>query len=274
MSSEAKNTTNQFLVLQADYAANGAAYYGIQRLDSGFRNGTESLSVGETDVTLNAVGDTSLTVLTVTAQAGNVEREIEITFRSRGIEELAILTEGNVYSRLGVLNEAGRDSADLMVSNADTIPSMNTDSLFDIATDQGHVYGGNVSISGGTVIPAGQSSFYLDGDPANGPNVTWITGNLLSTGQGTLYGIIVVLGDVELRGNAHIEGVLLCPNPTTTVFKGTASDDKIDGGIVTRGDIDGTGWPTVQHNPEYMSTFADYETGDYRINQVVSWEFQ
>ena len=39
MSSEAKNTTNQFLVLQADYAANGAAYYAIERVSDGYRNG-------------------------------------------------------------------------------------------------------------------------------------------------------------------------------------------------------------------------------------------
>ncbi len=288
VSSEAKNTTNEFLVLQADYAANGVAYYGISRIFSGFQNGTESFSIGGSEVdmnvvqTVNTTGD-SVTRLTVTANEESVEREISIDILCRGLEDMAVVTEGTLDAKIKVYDEDENVDPDLIVTNVDSIPDIDTLSLHDIAIAQNtpsdpHIFNGDVTINGNNVIPEGQSSFWYNGDPANGPNVTWIRGNLISTGQGTLYGIVVVLGTgsgytIDLRGNAAVNGVILCPDEDSSILRGS-SGDKINGGIVTRGDIDGSGQPIIQYNHEYMGSFADYDTGDYRLDKVLHWKFQ
>jgi len=272
--SEGPNTANLANTLQADYAANGVAYYGIRRLGLGALDESATLMIGHGSVTLDTtkvVGSNEI-LLTVLAVAGSTERGIEIRLK-QGLRlvDMAIFTTGDVF------NVSARDSTfaldpDRCVSNADSVPAIDENTLDSLSTDQGHdQYANPFKPSDG--YPDG--SFYRPDGVT--PNVTHVMNDFKVQGGRTIYGIFIVEGDVTLDGSSRIEGVIYLPNPTSTVIHGGGlpTEATITGGIISHGDISGTGnHISVQHGPEYMRAFCHYQTGlDLVDFPVVKWEY-
>ena len=76
--SEGKSVVNKVYALQADYAANGGAYYGIERLQEGPLNEAQMLSIGGATITLDTTMVGTLIQLTVTATKEQIGRSIQI----------------------------------------------------------------------------------------------------------------------------------------------------------------------------------------------------
>ena len=273
MKSEGINIANQVQALEADYAANGGAYYGIERLELGPLNESETISIGNAAVTLDSadVGGSSEITLTVTATVGVTERQIVIRIQpGGGLRDKAIYTEGDVFN-VTPKDSLGNPDNDLMVTGGD-VPEIDVDSLNAMSTAQGHDQGA-ATFDPPDGYPNG--SFYFSG---NTPNVTHVLGNLKVNGGRTVYGIFVVEGNVELMGNSRVEGVIYLPNPTSTVMHGGGdpTESSITGGIVSHGDISGTGnHISVRHNLEYMTKFCEFQTGQDAIEHtIVHWTYQ
>lgn len=76
--SEGKNIVNKVYALQADYAANGGAYYGIERLQEGPLNEGQLLTIGGATIALDTTMVDTLIQLTVTATMEQVARSIQV----------------------------------------------------------------------------------------------------------------------------------------------------------------------------------------------------
>ena len=76
--SEGRSVVNKVYALQADYAANGGAYYGIERLQEGPLNEAQQLSIGGASITLDTTMVDTLIQLTVTATKEQIGRSIQI----------------------------------------------------------------------------------------------------------------------------------------------------------------------------------------------------
>ncbi len=151
-------------------------------------------------------------------------------------------------------------------SDNDTPPDIMKSGLVQMSNDQGHTQLGNFSPVSGW--PNGD--FYYSGDT---PNVTYVTGNLSVSGGSTVYGIFVIDGNVVLNGSARVEGVLYLPNPTSTIIHGggAPAENSVVGGIISWGDVTGTGsHADVQIQKTYMTSFS-YSGGTPPSVYVVSW---
>jgi hypothetical protein len=271
---EGPNTANLANVLQADYAANGAAYYGIRRLGIGALDESTPLVIGSGTVMLDStfVSSSEEIELIVTANAGGTERGIIIRLQPSGkLADMAIYTTGDVF------NVAARDSAgnldpDRCVTNADSVPEINQAALDSLSSDQGHDQAAPLFTPDDMYA---DSSFYRpDGIT---PNVTHVFNDFEVLGGRTIYGIFVVEGNVILHGSARVEGVIYLPNPTSTIITGggNPSESSITGGIVSHGDISGTGnHISVRHGPGFMRTFCEFQIGpDPPGFKKINWQY-
>ncbi|MCH6560629.1 hypothetical protein IH799_09785 [candidate division KSB1 bacterium] len=165
------------------------------------------------------------------------------------------------------LDEAGDPDSSLMLANAPFIPDMDDSTLIAMATVQGHVETDSVFIPSHGYP---NFNFYFGGTT---PNVTWVQGDLRVNGGTTVYGIFVVDGDIILNGSSRVEGVLYLRNSAGIIIHGggNPTQSSVTGGIVAKGDIDGTGnHITVQYDSEYMGRFGEHEIRE-TVSQVFSW---
>lgn len=272
--SEGPNTANLASALQADYAANGAAYYGIRRLQVGALDESTPLVIGHGTVTLDStqVSGSNEIELTVMANVGGTARGIIIQLQPGGkLADMAIFTTDDVF------NVAARDSAgnldpDRCVTNADSVPEIDQAALDSLSTDQGHDQTDTTFVPD-DLYPDG--SFYRPDGVT--PNVTHVFNDFEVLGGRTIYGIFVVEGNVTLHGSARIEGVIYLPNPTSTIITGggNPSESSITGGIVSHGDISGTGnHISVKHGPGFMNTFCEFQIGPDPIDfKRINWQY-
>ncbi len=270
---EGSGAAERIEAMDADYAANGAAYYGIQRLNIGVVDESEVLTIGHSSVTLDSsqIAGSPDVLLIVTASNGGTNRGIEIRFRpGTPLADKAIYTMGHVYN-VETKDSTGTEDSDYLVKQAYSVPAINTAALNAMSTAQGH------DQSAATFEPADEypnGSFYRpDGIT---PNVTHVLNNFKVKGSRDVYGIFVVEGDVTLNGTCRVHGVIYLPNPTSTVITGGGDPDEstITGGIVSHGDISGTGnHISVQHDPLFMDEFCVFQTGPDPEGMVVNWNY-
>lgn len=272
MRSSSTSVMHQKYSVQADYSANAGAYYGIKRLQTGAIDESATIQIGSGSVSLDTSlysGSTNIRLL-VQADVAQASRIIEVELASPGqLKDKAIYTTGNVFNVAGK-DSLGSHNSDLVVTNADSIPSIREDSLSVMSAAQGYDTTA-VSFSAPTNYPA--TSFYqLDGVT---PNIVHVKGDLVVSGGIDLYGIWIVEGDVTLHGSARIYGVVYLPNATSTIITGggNPSQSTIQGGIISHGNISGTGnHISVQHQPEYMKVFCGFLTHpDELFFDVINW---
>lgn len=210
------------------------------------------------------------------APGGQWEVTASSRLRARGIVgetqrlvSLAILSKYKAIYAKGGITKDGHDNptvtpldedgnpVDPPPVGGDSLPPGIQDTLLtSLASDQGHTISGNFKPADG--YPNG--SFYYSGDV---PNVTHVGGDLKVSGNGTVYGIFVVEGNVELKGDARVVGVIYLPNPGSTVIRGGGSpwESSVTGAIVTAGSVEGKGkfGPktdiTVRLHTEYLEAF-------------------
>jgi len=269
--SEDENTANQVSSIRADFAANGAAYYGIKQLELGSLTTAQVINIEGVSVNLDTsiVQGTSDVLLTVMASLDGVDRGIEVLLApGKGLVDLAIYTTGHVFNVSGK-DSLGNTDPDMVVTQAESVPTIDEAALTAMSTAQGHDQFDAV-FKPADGYPNG--SFYqADGVT---PNVTHVMNDFQVLGGRTVYGIFVVEGDVTLNGNSRIEGVIYLPNPTSTIIHGGGdpSESTITGGLVSHGDIWGTGnHISVQHWPEFMREFCKYQTGPDQSTVIISW---
>ncbi len=274
MRGESSNITNQVQASQADYSANAGAYFGIRALQNGALDETQSLQVGGGTVTLDTsliTGSTDI-LLVVQADVENANRAIEIEISNPGrLRDKAVYTTGNVF------NVAGRDSLgntdpSRVVTLADSVPSIDETTLEAMSLAQGHTQSAS-NFKPSNNYPS--TSFYQPDGVT--PNVTHVQNDMTVQGGRDIYGIFVVDGNVTAHGSSRIYGIVYLPNPTSTVITGggNPSQSTINGGIVSHGNISGTGnHISVKHWPEYMDVFCSFllYPGNL-VFQVVDWRY-
>jgi hypothetical protein len=275
MRSEGANVANRVQVLQAEYAANGAAYYGIRRLEIGAIAESHIHSIGGGQVTIDTTNSGSTIHLTVTSTAEGIQRVLRLDLTSTLLEDMAIWTTGTVTD-VDVYDSTGTIDNSLMIDEADSLPSMDTSSLIALATSQGQAHSGSFSPPDG--YPS--SSFYNSGTT---PNVTYIDGDLIVDNGRTVYGIFYVTGNVEVRssftgGIGRIEGIVYLPSQSSTITMSMEGLTSVNGGVISGGNIDGSGWldGKIQHCPEYMRGFSQFQDdpGSGGSLRILDWVYE
>jgi hypothetical protein len=107
------------------------------------------------------------------------------------------------------------------------------------------------------------------------PNVHHVHGDLDVLGGRTIHGIFVVDGSITIAGSARVDGIIFVVNPLATLILGggVPTGASITGGIVSSGDLFGTGSHiNITHQPNYMRTFAQW-AGPVPGFNVLAWEF-
>ena len=269
--SEGVNVASNMEYAQAQYAANGAAYYGLARLDVGPLDEGAALSIGGATVVLDSSKTEDEVQLRVSATLGKVESRLRIRLRNRTLSDVAILSDSTVN------NVATRDSigwpdtgSDLIVDNASRIPTVDLPSLLALSTAQGHDKAGNFTAS--PDYPSG--SFYRPDGVT--PEVTHVSGNFRVNGNRTAYGIFIVDGDVRLDGNARVEGVIYITSNGSSIIHGGGNpfSSSVTGGIIAEGELNASGsHVNVRHWPEYLRVFENFVPDPSIGFDVNRWEY-
>jgi hypothetical protein len=211
----------------------------------------------------------------IVANAGNAEASglTQVVIFDRGFQEFAIWAKDTVinaitYDSLGVAN------SDLLVKNAPFMPKINKDSLFAVASVQGHLE--NEDMNGHYHPDNGfpNGSFYYDSTAVSQTaNVIHVGGNLHIRDDRTVYGIFIVEGHVLLDVNTKLQGVIYLPNPSSRVYNNDPANSQVVGGIVTWGEVDGNGYQIiVRHHPQYMRALASKYAPNNPPLRVLTWK--
>jgi len=263
-----------------DYTARNATTSGAHMalnqlyLNSAWRTGYNNLSIGGNtfSVTIQdqnqvpALGPYKLKIL---SSGGNADASnaAEVTLFTQRFQQFAVWAKDSVRS-VTSQDSNGVDNAALTMEEAPFMPKIAKASLLSAATTQLHYYNGNFQPTDG--FPNGD--FYVLGMV---PNVTYVTGNLRVSKNTTIYGIYVVDGNVVLKQNAKIEGILYLPNASSLTDIGgvDAGDSDVNGGVVTWGVINGNGYEiTVKHFPEYWRALVNNYAANNPPLRVLSWK--
>lgn len=262
---------NQFASYSANNASASGAYMALNRLyqDLTWRTGYNNVKLaGDTiTVTLVNAGVRRLRILS-NGRNANATDLTNVLILDGTFGDFAIWAKDSV-TNAGTNDAFGNPDSTLLVENAPFMPEIDYSGLTADAAAQGHVQAGDFAPPPN--YP--NSNFYFD--LATIPNVTHVKGSLKVIAGRKVYGIFVVEGDVTIDGNARVEGIIYCPNPTSTVIYGGGNPNgaSVTGGIVTYGTVDGTGnHIDVTYNPKYMKAFVkDYAPTTPPI-RVLSWQ--
>lgn len=237
--------------------------------DPAWRAGIASTSFENGDFSVTVTDSVSKVRIASTGNYHTAQKTIQVLVSVRPpLEDIAISAAGSVTNII-VLDQNGIPDTTLMIENQ-TLYKMDDQALIDEATTQSHVE------TASTFMPADDypnPDFYHSGLI---PNVTHVQGDLQVNDSRTIYGIFVVEGNVLMVGSAQIVGVLYLKSSTSIATHGHGgggSGSIVTGGILSNGDIDGTGnHIQVTHNPEYMQKFTEYgEDTDSKL-MVESWQ--
>ncbi|MBN1781612.1 hypothetical protein JW948_10835 [bacterium] len=300
MNRESENATNSALAMQVEYSANAAAYYGIKALRNGDLSDGEPQTLEVSDIpvhllatkTVDADEDSIWRLNIESTNQMGASRSIEIDLEIPvGLANLAIAAEGDVDDDIGPYDENDVYDADLIEENMQ-LPDLDIDGLLALSIAN---YSGMLSLKDGfdpsdpSVIPSTPWADSIDADPfyywKDGekiPHIIHVESDIRLYQNENYYGIFVVDGNVEIQsGQTNIYGVILQLDPTNTVteedvtLKGTTGERyKFTGGLVSYGNVEANGHPTVQHSYEYMSVFAQYANEDLSQFPVISWKYK
>ena len=264
-----KGSTNRLAKSKTFYAAESGLELAIKDLLNDGTGELTNLSIAGTTVNATPTGDS---LLTIVASLNGISTGIEAYFDidTTILDDVAIYSTGEV-DNVNPLDSLRNVDPDLMVENADSIPTIQYADLINLANAQGQVQ------TSSTFKPSNgypNGNFYYS---PGVPNVTHVQGNMQVNGGRTIYGIFVVEGNsviegVVMNGSARLEGVLYLPNSSSR-FNGGGSpaESSVTGGIIVNGDIDGNGsHVTVQHEPEYMRIFSLFERSKGRF-KLFKW---
>ncbi len=267
---------HQFASYSANNASASGAYMALNRLfqnitwRTGYNNLTlagDKINVTIEDNTTNpSLGNRRIRILSNGSNA-NVTDLTRVTIFDGTFDEFAIWAKDSV-TNAGTNDAFGNPDTTLLIENAPFMPDIGYGDLRSESSTQSHDQFGDF-----TPVPNyPNTSFYYFGLY---PNVTWVAGNLIIRAGRTVYGIFIVEGNVTMEGNARLEGILYCPNATSTIIYGSGNPNAaaVSGGIVTWGTIDGTGnHIDVTYNSTYMQAFVKDYVPENPPMRVLSWQ--
>lgn len=260
-----KGSGNRIIKSKTFYAAESALELAIWDLEHDGDGELNNLAIGGTTITTTVTGDS---ILEASASQNGISTDLQVYFNL----DTTILDEVAIYCTEEVTNVNALDSnrvvdPDLLVENADSLPTIQYSDLVNLANAQGQVQtAANFKPSDG--YPNG-NFYYSPGVP----NVTHVQGNLNVSGGRTIYGIYLVEGDATfMNGSARLVGVLYLPNADSRFNGGgDPSESSVTGGIVVNGHVDGNGnHITIQQQPEYMKIFSVFERSD-GVFKLLRW---
>ncbi len=268
MITDSRMSVNFLQRLQAQYLAEAGIEYGIKLILNGQTGDYQgTVSIGEGSFAISIEQEDDELTLTSTGYIDRAEKGVQVKMSYQPpIEDFGIFSTDDI-DNVTALDESGDPDSSLMLANAPFLPDMDDSTLIAMATVQGHVETDSVFIPSHGYP---NFNFYFGGTT---PNVTWVQGDLRVNGGTTVYGIFVVDGDIILDGSSRVEGVLYLRNNDGIIIHGggNPTQSSVTGGIVAKGDIDGTGnHITVQYDSEYMGRFGEHEIRE-TVSQVFSW---
>jgi hypothetical protein len=190
---------------------------------------------------------------------------------------IAVLSAGDITVAGGTpalvgLDELGREDISMIRQNT-VLPEMNqtalkamADGVYRVLDDEAF----DESLSK-------RITFWRDSPADTQPYITWVTGDMILTGEKTLYGIFLVEGDrVSFSGEIRLHGVLFAPNALEVKIPGEGSfgSPSIRGQVVTgAGGVKSTGSEIgVQLVGEYVEAFSDVGGAPVEVSLIPgSW---
>ncbi len=141
-----------------------------------------------------------------------------------------------------------------MVYTSSTLPRVNKDALKAFADH---------CLTDLTDTLVGQSDFWKDAPLNTKPYIIHVSGDMIVSGSKHFYGIIFIEGEVRLKENVRVHGVIYAPNAVTPVeinSAGTHWDRPVMGQLIAGpGGVAGTGHDAaVQLVKSYVDTFNNY----------------
>lgn len=274
MQSEGVNIGNQVQALQTEYSAVSGIFMGISAFREGKLDSDKSLTIAGVNVTIDTHRVNSNEIqFNAIGTKGNASRWIQAQLGYRGLRNVAIYSDSTVTG-ISAMDENGNIDNSRLIKEATVMPEVDNMALSAAAQAQGHYK------SSGWKDPPDNypnGSFYFQ---PNIPNVTWIDGDLEINGNEKLYGIIVVTGNLIIKGTPRFEGVVYMPNKNSMIVYGGGSkyDPVINGGILSFGLIRRQGGGTdryIQYNPTYMNIFCDlFVTWEPPLSiDLVAWRY-
>lgn len=266
-----QKTTARSNAIMASMNVTSAAHIAVSNFlaDPTWRGGVANSSLNGGNLSATIIDTTAGRIyISSTGSYAGAARDIQILARYRPpLESLAVSTTGTVAS-VTTLDENSNPDPSLLSSEQDWSYDIDDQALYNLAASQSHLETGS-SFSPANNYPNG--SFFYSGQT---PNVTHVLGDLRIVGSRTVYGIFYVEGNIVIQGNATLEGVLYLSNDNSTFSHGGGSvfPGMVIGGVISTGDIDGTGSHIyVEYEPAYLTPFSQY--GDTGASIVVySWK--
>jgi hypothetical protein len=275
----------QFSSYSANNASTSGAYMALNRL---FRN--IDWRTGYNNLIL--AGDTFSVVIqdnSIDAALGPNRIRIRSTGRNKEVMDLTqvMIWKGKfgdfaIWAKDSVTNVTTKDSLgnvdpNLLVENAPFMPNIDEAGMISEAVSQGHQQAGGFEPNDGYPEEGEDEDdrdFYYD-DVAKTPHVTHVQGDFRVRGGRTVYGIFLIEGNAYLEGNSRVQGVLVLPNPSSTVIHGggNPSESSVTGGVLTWGTVDGTGnHISVTFKPSYLGSLIKEFLPDNPPMRVLSWQ--
>ena len=266
--SEGQSVAVQSMASKVKYAANGAVYYGLRQLEQGALDESTALGVGAVNVILDSVLVGDELHMFVNASQDDLKSRLRIRMKPRSLADYAVYLQGTA-TNINPKDSLDNLDYDLMADNVSSMPAIDNASLYALSTAQGN------DQFAATFKPAngyGGSFYRADGVT---PNVHHVCGDMNVLGGRTIYGLFVVDGSITIAGSARVIGVIYVVNPMATLILGGGSPTgaSITGGIVSHGDLFGTGSHIdITHKASYMKTFAQW-SGPIAGFRLLAWDY-
>jgi len=257
--------------IQADYAAESGVYFGIEALKDGTLSEDEpylSFDFNNSYCYIMLEEYEGQKYLRVESVYGDASSTIVLDVSTGSFADKVIVAAGSISSVIAY-NESGSIDNTLLVPNAD-VPQFDKAALMFISSTNSN----DQFAATWTVSADYKAGFFRAGIE---PNVTYVQGNMVVANNVTVHGIFVVEGSVTLNAGSNVQGVIwVCNNNTTTMNKYLFSSVRVNGGIITQGEVVGSGFGSVkvQQNKVYMQTMALYQVGGGADVTVGTWEYQ
>lgn len=266
----------------SDYSEKNASTSGVHKalnqlyLDPDWRGSYNNLAIagGTVNITVknDSVGATPKAhQIKILSSSANALTQV-IVFDSE-FQDFAVWAKDTAIS-VTTQDSFGVNDPDLLMKNAPFMPKIDKDGLFGEALTQGHMENEDINNHYHPDDGFPNNSFYYDSSAVSQTaNVIHVDGNLHVRADHTVYGILIVEGDVLLSTNAKVRGVLYLPNSTSRIYNRDNASSQVTGGIVTWGEVDGEGYPIiVRHRPEFLHALvSDYADNNPPI-RVLTWK--
>jgi hypothetical protein len=275
--SDSKSIIRHMNSRKSDYVIEGAAFYAAAAVTAGKLTSDTTFTINNIDVSVVMSTNQDCTlVVNITADIDDDQiRTIQFEMEEDAIWKKAIYMHGDVDNSVVTRDSTGAYDwdSDLIVANKSMMPPVTNILLFDMASDQDHDRGDGWTPT--SEYPYAGASFYESGIT---PNVTYVMGDMTVNNGITVWGIFVVDGDVELKRNSLVNGIIYLVNSGTQVIGEDTAQDRndpnVEGGIFGLGEIDVLGNKRlyVKHNPEWMRVF-DLFVNDTTGTKIAHWSY-